>query len=188
MIMMATTSSNKRTKTAHCSLHITALPESVLEHLSAYLSKPSRAMFAVAMTAPSESWAKSNCERQPSSASKAIISSSSEKWDHLDFLDIEKGLARGLSDNDLCGILVCIDAVSKLKRLKLTGCVNITGHGLEPLSDSTVLEQIDLSLVGQHKTPVIYPEPLISEEAVFPILHSILDAEDSSLKSMQLPK
>ena len=53
------------------SVLITDLPNHVLSHVASYLAKPSRAIFAVAMTASSHRF------RRPNSASKAIISSSS---------------------------------------------------------------------------------------------------------------
>ena len=43
-----------------------------------------------------------------------------------------------------------LNAHDVLKRLKLCGCVNITGLGLNPLRGSIVLEQIDIGLVGKH--------------------------------------
>lgn len=220
---------NKRMKTTSpFSLHLTDLPDAVLADAATYLSKPSRALFAVAMTAPSASWAKFNCERRPSAASKAIISSSSatkknpkeaaeeERWGSfpcsyrknlaarltdddlaaeqpgtLDFEDIEKDLAAGLTDDDLGAILLCINAKNTLKILKLTGCINIIGNGLEPLRGSIVLQQIDLSLVGRHESPIFEPDPSISETAVLPILNSIIDADGQLwykvLKHIQLP-
>ena len=37
-----------------------------------------------------------------------------------------------------------------------------------------VLEQIDISLVGNHRHPAIEPEPMISEAPILPILESIV--------------
>eukprot|EP00985_Skeletonema_marinoi_P006094 scaffold2645_cov96-Skeletonema_marinoi.AAC.1 len=65
----------------------------------------------------------------------------------LDFEDIEEDLAIKLSDGDISAVLTCIDAVNRLKTLKLTNCINIIGVGLEPLRGSSIIEQIDLSLV-----------------------------------------
>ena len=56
---------------------------------------------------------------------------------------------------------------------------------MEPLRGSMVLEQIDLSLVKQHKNPNI--RPAISEEAVVPILHSIICKQGNRLKQVQMP-
>ncbi|KAL7537536.1 hypothetical protein ACHAXR_007895 [Thalassiosira sp. AJA248-18] len=81
----------------------------------------------------------------------------------------------------MCGVLACIDAGNHLQTLKLAGCVNITGRGLEPLRGSLVLEQIDLSLVGEHESPHIEPKPLISETEVLSILASIIDEDGNSL-------
>ena len=65
--------------------------------------------------------------------------------DTLDFGEISSILASKLTDDDIASILVSIDAKNTLKVLKLIGCDNISGAGLEPLRGSSVLEQIDLS-------------------------------------------
>lgn len=95
-----------------------------------------------------------------------------------------------VSDDDVYAVLQCIKANQTLKKLKLTGCVNITGRGLEPLRGSTVIviEHIDLSLVKQYESPAIDPEPSISEAEVIPILDSIITADGNSLKFTNLPK
>jgi len=77
--------------------------------------------------------------------------------------------------------------VNTVKRLKLTNCIGITGVGLEPLRGSTMIEQIDLSLVGKHQSPEIDPEPPISCEAVLPILNSIISQDRCVLKHLQFP-
>jgi hypothetical protein len=167
--------SNKRQRTTE-SLHITDLPDGILVGISSYLAKPSVALFALAMNSS-----------QQTETSKAIISSIN--WNVLDFSDIEKSLAAKLSDDDINKILKSIDAVNNLRILKLAGCINITGSGLDVLRLSTVLEQIDLSLVGKHEVPLIEPEPLLSEDVVLPILDSIVSrGRRSSLKQLELPK
>ena len=76
--------------------------------------------------------------------------------------------------------------MNNLQILKLAGCVNITGSGLNVLR-STTLEQIDLSLVGKHEVPLINPEPLLSEDIVLPILDNIISRK-SGLRQLELPK
>ncbi|KAK1740869.1 hypothetical protein QTG54_008121, partial [Skeletonema marinoi] len=116
--------------------------------------------------------------------SAAIIGN---EWATLDFGDIEKELAIKLKDEDIERVLQCIDAVNKVKRLKLANCVNITGAGLEPLWGSLIIEQIDLSLVGEHQSPKIYPEPSISCNHVLPILDTIIATEGCALRHLQFP-
>ena len=83
----------------------------------------------------------------------------------LDFGDVEKSLASKLTDDDIRAVLLaCIDAGNEVRSLKLSGCVNITGSGLETLHGSMSLIQIDLSLAGEHESPLIEPEPMISAE------------------------
>lgn len=103
---------------------------------------------------------------------------------------MEDCLAKKLSDYDLAAILVCINAVSNIKTLRLTGCISINGQGLAPLRGSVVLKEIDLSLVKKKKSPIITitPAPNISEKYVLPILDSIIDSDGSALEILTLPK
>ena len=162
------------------------LPELAVTHAASYLAGPSRVMFAVAMAAPSASWGTVYSRGDVSEATRAILGG--ETWEVLDFEDVEKSLASKLTDDDVESMLMFIDARRNLKKLKLSGCVNITGRCLEVFSGSPTLEHIDLTLVGLHESPDISPDPLISEGAVLPILHSILDVAESSLKLVVLPK
>ena len=169
--------SNKRQKTNGAVLYITDLPDGILVGISSYLAKPSVALFAMAM----------NSTSQPTQTSKAIISSTN--WNVLDFSDIEKSLASKLSDNDIAKILRSIDAVNSLEILKLVGCVNIAGSGLDSLSTATAIEQIDMSLVGKHESPLLDPEPLLLQTEVLPILDDIISrGRASSLKHSEFPK
>ena len=114
--------------------------------------------------------------------SSAIVGN---QWDTLDFGEIEKELAKRLTDRNIHDILIYTDAVNNVKRLKLTNCIAITGAGLEPLRGSVVIEQIDLSLVGEHESPVLDPKPSISRDDVLPILYSIISQEGCRLKHLQ---
>jgi len=149
------------------------LPSGILAHAASFLAEPSRVLFAVALD-----------ENSTNKRSSAIVGS---HWDTLDFGGIENELAVKLSDDDIKKVLLCIDAVNKVKRLKLTNCVNITGAGLEPLRGLAIIEQIDLSLVGEHQRPNISPEPHISCSHVLPILDSIIEREGRSLMHLQFP-
>ena len=172
--------SNKcqRTPTSTQSLCITDLPDGILDGISSYLANPSAVLFAKAITADS----------QQTQTSEAIISNCN--WDTLDFSDVEKSLAAKLSDDNIDKILRSIDAVNNLKILKLAGCVNITGSGLNVLRLSVAIQQIDLSLVGKHEAPLIEPEPLLSESVVIPILNHVIISRGwaSSLKQLEFPK
>jgi len=106
----------------------------------------------------------------------------------LDFGEIEKDLAAKISDDDIRGVLLSIDAVNNLKKLRLTNCIHVTGAGLMPLRASTIIRQIDLSLVGDHESPRLDPAPLILCTDVLPILDSIIErGEECSLKHLMLP-
>jgi len=71
--------------------------------------------------------------------------------------------------------------------LRLAGCVNITGAGLEPLRGSSVIEQIDLGLVGDNESPVLGEEYPLSRDHVLPILDSIIEQERCALKHLHFP-
>jgi len=180
--MASNSSANKRQRTATDTLHISDLPVGFIVDTSAYLAKPSRALLAVAFTAPSSSSQNNKLMHRPSPISTAIISAS--HWDTLDFKDVNKELANKLTDDDISAVLECINAQDVLKRLKLCGCINITGIGLNPLRGSKV-EQIDISLVGKHDEPKI--EAKISQEVVLPILDSIISSDGCSLKHITFP-
>ena len=81
-----------------------------------------------------------------------------------------------------------IDANSNLKILKLAGCVNITGSGLDLLRSSVAIQQIDMSLIAKHESPILEPEPSLSENVVISILDDIISRGRSSLKQLELPK
>jgi len=185
---MATPTGNKWQR--HCgetssnSLQLlTDLPNALLPNVASFLPRTSCVSFAISLfDAPTS--------QEPSDICKAIATSSNEKWESLDFKDIQEAVygGRSLTDNDIRWVLLCIDAQNKTKSLKFTNCVGITGCGLELLMRSTVLERIDLSLVGDHENPAITPEPPISAAVVIPILNSILNTQGNSLVHVQLPK
>ncbi|KAK1734903.1 hypothetical protein QTG54_014363, partial [Skeletonema marinoi] len=154
-------------------IYLSDLPTGALAHVSSFLASPSRALFAVALD-------------------YLDVDSSSEiagdDWDALDFGEIEKDLAAKISDEDIRGVLLSIDAVNNLKKLRLTNCIHVTGVGLGPLRGSTIIRQIDLSLVGDHESPKLDPEPPISCAEVIPILDSIIErGEECSLEYLQFP-
>ena len=155
--------------------HLTDLPSGILAHAASFLVDPSRALFAIALD---ENSATIN-ER-----SSAIVGN---QLDTLDLGEVEKEVAENLTDTDVKGVLQCIDAVHKIKRLKLTNCVAITGTCLEPLRGSLVIEQIDLSLVGDKYHPDLNLTPLISCDHVLPILDSIIEREGCALKYLHVP-
>jgi len=178
--------SSKRRKMAS-SLHITNLPEGIFEHVAKYLAAPSILCAAVAFTASSMQFYSMSNRKDMSSQSKVLLSTGTRNV--LDFGDVEDdSLASKISDADLAAMLVCINAVSNIKTLRLTGCVSINGQGLAPLRGSAVLKEIDLSLVRRKKSPIITPAPNILEEDVLPILDSIINTEGNALEILTLPK
>ena len=187
--MFTATSSNKRRRILeHCPLHDLLQGGGLLEEVAKYLAPPSKIMFALAVTPPKSPYGTIMARSRSKSRSTPFMITGTDEWNTLDFGEIEKDLAAKLSDNDMCAILVHIDAARKVKRLKLTNCTNITGVGLMPLQFSTVIEQIDLSLVGMHQSPELDPEPLISCELVLPILQSIINENRCALKHLEFPK
>ena len=164
--------------------------------ISTFLPGYSRALFAVAMTAPSHSTPRGGVGGGTESpwktpklkaTNQAILSMRDSDlqnggggddnvaawWTTLDFKEL---VASSLNDNDLHAALICIDAVNRLEYLQLTGN-EIIGSGLKPLRDSTVLREIDLSISRCLRT-----------EIVIPILDSIIAAPGNSLRNIYLPR
>ncbi|KAL7502460.1 hypothetical protein ACHAXN_000602 [Cyclotella atomus] len=174
------------------------LPDAPMSLIAEYLDKTQRALLCVAMSAPASSWGKHQWKVKPHYAAKTILSAqlaeklqkthndeypSLEPWQVFDFATASPLL----TDTLLGGMLVCIDAVHKVKVLKLTYCYKVTGSGLEVLRNSRVLEQIDLSLVDTHELPTIPNETMISVDEVVPILDFMIQ-NSNSLKQIQIPK
>jgi len=148
--------------------------------VASFLAKPSQALFAAALQ---------GLDKKPG---EGIISGN--QWDVLEFGEIEKALTVKLTDDHISAVLLCIGP-SKVKKLRLTNLVNITGVGLQPLCGSLTVEQIDFSIVGEYKSPVIdadgnriNKELPLSCDNVLPILDSIIEREGCALKHLQFPK
>ena len=118
---------------------ICALPNEVVVHSAAYLPLPSRALLAVSQYCSPE-------------AAQAIIAQT--KWESLDFGLLDTETASKLTDDVLASIPNQINARDNLKTLKLTGCTGIDGSGVNPLRNSTVLQELDLDVIpGKKKSP-----------------------------------
>ena len=161
-------------------LCISDLPSGILAHAASFLANPSRALLATALH---------GLDKIPGEGV-----TSGNQWDVLEFGEIEKDLAMKLTDDHISAVLLCIEP-SKIKKLRLTNLVNITGAGLEPLRGSLTVEQIDFSIVGEYKSPVldaegdrINKELPLSCDNVLPILDSIIEREGCALKHLQFPK
>ena len=107
-----------------------------------------------------------------------------ELWNELNFLDLDESLRMKLTDGDIAGVLTCLDAVNRLKTLRLSGCIKIRGDGLVPLCGSLVLNNVDLSIVPIEKGST----PMLSIDAVLPILESIVEMNQNSLHNVHIPK
>jgi len=165
---------------------MTDLPDEALGLVASFLPRPSVALFAVALTAPSSSWPKYyKTQRQLPATCRSIVSSSS--WETLNFEEIEGKVAKKLADDDVFAVLACIHAGSTVKKLNFSGCHNVVGSGFEPLRGSIVLEQLDLMSIGQHEDASEKSRLPFDEECFVPILTSIVEAEDNSLKQLELP-
>jgi len=188
----------------HAALYLHDLPNHLFEIIARYLSPTSRAFFATAMTASGESWQRCNWQHEPSTAAQIIIKG--EKYEEVNFEDFtvvkvkqrkrkkkkqvfaERAVPLDeLTDGELGGMLVCINAVETVRSLKLTYCFGITGVGLQPLRQSRVLKRVDLCLVRQFESPDIQPEPALLMQDVIPVLGSIINSGES-LIHVQFPK
>ncbi len=102
-------------------------------------------------------------------------------------------LGMKLTDDDIAGMLACIDAVHKLKSLHLGNCYRLNGTALEPLRGSTFLERLDLSLLGaiydgDGNHFELFHQCNLSQTAVIPILNSIIDRQNHHLRHLQFPR
>ena len=194
---METESSNKRQRTdMEEILHLSNMPDSILTHVTSYLTKESSILFAAGVTTPSST--DNNFHVTAGHLSSTILSSlqSESSWIKLDVGDLEQykvlPYSTNLTDDDLYSVLVAIDAINNLKSLQLTGCTKVTGRGLEPLRGSAVIESIDLGLANCGQSPTYHcwgdKVPEIAEKDVLPILDSIVATEDNALKFIMLPK
>ncbi|KAL9178968.1 hypothetical protein ACHAXT_011941 [Thalassiosira profunda] len=171
---------------AGAAVGINDVPEPILALIAPYLEKPVRPLLAVALTAPSSSWADCNWKKGPSSMGRAVLSN--DLWEELDFSLMPRDVASRVTDADLGGALACIDAANKLRRLYLSQCINVTGAGLELLRGSAVLEELDLRTgirMDDEDAVVVHR---ISPAVVVPILESILTKDGSSLEKVILNK
>jgi hypothetical protein len=194
---------------------ITDLPEWAIREIIDYIPKTSRALLALAMTTDSASWREVHWNKsspksilswfkkghtntkmkKPSALTRIILSPKNDGeedlWEEINFEDNCLFLCSELTDDDISGMLACINAVQQLKRLYLSNCINITGRALEPLRGSDVLKQIDLSLSENHGSSQTHFFPkswfMILETEVIPILYSIIGRENHSLRHLQFP-
>ena len=190
---------------------LTDLPKEALIHVATFLAAPSRALFAASLDgSPSSSdenisaifpsnhfvgsggpvnFQEISAQLDQSHVQQILLRIESlDMTDILDFGKIGREYVVQLSDDGIRTVLLCVDAVNTVKRVKLANCISITGVGLEPLRDSTMIEQIDLSLVEKQMSPSIDPEPPISCDAVLPILDSIISQDGCALMHLQFPK
>ena len=156
--------------------------------------------------------------KRPSAITKIILSAKNVEeenlWDEIDLSDISEEYAYGwcqcpvrceqrssglfdcsyaplrtkLTDVDIAGMLACINAVHKLKSLNLGNCFPLIGSALEPLRGSTILERIDLSLLGSIPNFDPFRQCNLSQTAVIPILNSIVDRQNHRLRHLQFPR
>lgn len=126
-------------------------------------------------------------QEQPSRIAGSILNANFD-FESLNFKDVQDMIGRSLTDDDIHRLLLAVDGVNKINSLKLTHCFGVTGAGLAPLRGSTVLERIDLSLVGDYESPIIDGDTSISVYHVVPTLNSILDTDGNSLVHIQFPR
>ena len=180
------------------------LPDPLLRHIAGYIrDKISRALLAVALTAPSSSWRKAGWKIKPPPTALTILSPPRQTFWRIEEyagcmnLSLYSGeKLAGLSDEDIGGVLTCFMALplrtregepcNAIREVVLTHCSSLRGCGLEPLRGSAHLEMINLSLVrwGEESET----EVGLDETVVLPILESIIDAEGCSLGHIQFPK
>jgi len=159
------------------------LPLEQVTSISDYLPTTSRICFAIALTAPSESFRQKGWQGNLSTNSKAVLSSK-EYWE-LDFVDLDKYYKSEPSDGDLHALLMYIDAKNTLKSLRFKDDRHqynnkFTASGLRALTGSTVLESLTLPL---HFSNTNYAS---KDTTIIPIICSIMNAVDNPLDRLDL--
>jgi len=171
-------------------LQLLDLPDLMLANISKYLTKPSIPLFAIAVTPQASSVGctspdASDITCQPTSTSNAIITGAYGERHTLDFGEIEESLASNITDDHVRDVLICIDAINNLKVLKLDGCINIEGHGLNVLRGSLVLECIE-SQKPVNKDNL--PQLRLSPHVIISLLESIVvESPGNKLQHMYFP-
>ena len=141
------TTANKRPKIMSLQpLAFADLPDVALANIVNYLPRTSRALLAVAVTASSSAWKKSNYKIKPSETAKIILSAVKYcTYSFIGFGDKEENeLVVKLTDEDIGGVLACANAMQGVKSFSIDCCKKLVGYGLEPLRNSTQLGKIYL--------------------------------------------
>jgi len=163
---------------------LSELPEHLLTTVSSLLPAPESALLAV-------SFAPSAAAGSPAALRKveAIVAGREGSWDVLDYGEVPE-LAARLTDADLAASLRIVDAGRRVRTLRLTGCLDVTGAGLRPLMGSTAIEVVDLSLTRGGDNPRLRARrPMISFREVLPTLVSFMSRPyESRLRQLVLPK
>ncbi|EJK46020.1 hypothetical protein THAOC_35336 [Thalassiosira oceanica] len=120
-----------------------------------------------------------------------------EEWKEFDFgrfqrqNDFYSGvwnkIELSLSDDDLTAVLICIGAATNVESVYLSACHRLTGRGLIPLSGSTALRRIDISLVSRYHCFGTDVECSLELGEILPVLESIL-LIGNGLRHIQFPK
>ena len=152
-------------------LDLTAIPDSALNHVAQYLPKPYECCLLFQLRRlRCLGWAEIDPAGERATGTikgwycRAILSASASPLSAAQM----KVYGRFLILQILTRVLLqywrtnifpwswTIDAANNLKRLKLlAGCIGITRCGIGPIMHSRVLEQINLSLVGDHESLLI---------------------------------
>lgn len=192
-------------------IQLTDLPDALLYDVSSFLSAANTGLLCVALTAPASSWEKCHWSQPQPPFCKILLRgrgnlflyqsaraqsdfgwiNESKKLDYFDFSYVIQSVTRGvLNDVDLKAVLICIDARNTIESLELSDdCIHITGSGLEPLRESTTLQRIDLSMNKFDSDDNARLQSIaLSENAVLPILKSIIQQENQSIRHIQLPR
>lgn len=161
------------------------LPDEVLTKVSEYLSSNSRVLLAVALTASPLKWRALKWKIQPSDAAKIILANEELYCNYVSFgRESDEALAAKLTDEDIGGYLACANAVHGVKSFRLVHFKKLVGYGLEPLRSCTGLESIHLCTGEENDAET---ESILSDDAVIPILESIIEEREKPLY-FTLPK
>ena len=114
-----------------------------------------------------------------------VFEEHAELWQKIDFGELSVEAAAQVTDQELHNLLYKCHAHNRCQVLKLHGCIQLTGRGLEPLRGSCVLREIDLRLdlsqfmLGPVELDTTFVLPLLS--SMPPIATELIPQSEDSL-------
>ena len=149
---------------------LVGLDDKMMKNVASFLPEPSQILFSMVVGRELQS---------------VLTNQHDEEGCTVDF-GTDNDLAVIIHDGDLKQLLHHAENSVGVKALILTQCIHITGEGLEPLRGSENIEHIDLRVIADNDGRE-GDDFKLSCCVVVPILHSIVDTTNNSLRDFYFP-